>query len=210
MIRHGNRPRRRRQQRDALLAERAERAGITVSARQVMELRTLAESARGLADRLSSLVEVGAPTRQPVALPGGVARDSQRATEHLLRISGSLVLIDGYNVAKLGWPELELAAQRTRGLDVIDDVARRFGSDVTVVFDGADVIGAHSASRRLARVVYSTAGVSADDVIRAEVAATPPHRPVIVVTNDQAVRRSVAAVGANLISSDAFLALARR
>ncbi len=81
---------------------------------------------------------------------------------------------------------------------------------MTVVFDGADVIGAHSASRRLARVVYSTAGVSADDVIRAEVAATPPHRPVIVVTNDQAVRRSVAALGANLISSDAFLALARR
>ena len=48
-----------------------------------------------------------------------------------------------------------------------------------------------------------------DDVIRAEVAAVPTSRPVVVVTNDQAVRRDVSAAGANLISSDAFLALTR-
>ena len=81
-------PRRRRAQRDALLAERAERAGTTVSGRQVTELRTLAESARGLADRLTDLIDVGAAVRRPVALPGGVAGDSLRATEHLLRIVG--------------------------------------------------------------------------------------------------------------------------
>ena len=54
---------------------------------------------------------------------------------------------------------------------------------------------------------YSPTGVSADDVIRAEVAARPVGRPVVVVTNDQAVRRDVAAAGGNLISSDAFLDL---
>ena len=120
------------------------------------------------------------------------------------------MVVDGYNVAKLGWPDGALAEQRERSLDIIEDAARRFGSDVTVVFDGADVVGAHAARRRLARVVYSPAGVTADDVIRLIVGGAPPERAVVVVTNDQAVRRSVAAAGANLVSSDAFLALARR
>ena len=59
----------------------------------------------------------------------------------------------------------------------------------------------------LVRVRYSPTGISADDVIRAEVAAVPVGRPVVVVTNDQAVRRDVAAAGGNVISSDAFLDL---
>ena len=39
-------------------------------------------------------------------------------------------------------------------------------------------------------------------------AAIPPERPVVVVTNDQAVRRDVAAAGANVVASEAFVALA--
>ena len=119
------------------------------------------------------------------------------------------MLVDGYNVAKLAWPDDELAVQRQRCLDVVDDIARRFGSEIAVVFDGADVIGGHSKQRRLARVTYSPAGESADDVIRAEVETTSPARPVVVVTNDKAVRRDVAKDGANLISSESFLAIAR-
>ena len=75
------------------------------------------------------------------------------------------------------------------------------------VFDGADVTGAHTRRRRLVRVTWSPAGVSADDVIRAEVAAVPVARGVVVVTNDQAIRRDVAAAGANTVSTDAFLAV---
>ena len=194
-------------QRDALLADRAERGGIEVSGAQVVELRDLARSARGLADRLASLIEVGAARRVPLSLPGGVARDSQRATEHLLRAPGALVLVDGYNVAKLGWPDDDLAHQRQRCLDLADEVARRFGSDITVIFDGADVVGAHATRRRMSRVVYSKPGVTADDVIRSEVAATPVERAVVVVTNDQAIRRDIAAAGANWLTSDALLAL---
>ena len=42
-----------------------------------------------------------------------------------------------------------------------------------------------------------------------QVAATPPDRPVVVVTNDQAVRRDVATAGANVIASESFVAAAR-
>jgi predicted RNA-binding protein with PIN domain len=194
-------------QRDALLAERAERSGTSVSAGQLEDVRELARLARGVADRLERLVATPV-ARRPLALPGGVARESARATEFLLR-SGAVVFVDGYNVTKLAWPDEELAVQRARGLDLADDLARRLGTELVVVFDGAAVVGSHSRQRRLVRVTYSPPGVTADDVIRAEVAAVPTSRPVVVVTNDQAVRRDVSAAGANLISSDAFLALTR-
>ncbi len=142
-------------------------------------------------------------------LPGGVAGDSEAATEYLVR-SGASVLIDGYNVAKLGWPALELEMQRQVLLDAVENVARRYGSDLTVVFDGAGVVGASADQRRLVRVVYSPEGVIADDVIRSEVARLPATRHVVVVTNDKAVVTDVRAMGANTVSSDRFVALAKR
>ena len=197
-------------QRDRLLAERVERSGLEVSGVQIDELRRLAQSARSVADRLGRLVEVVPTARRALSLPGGVARDSRAATEHLLRAPGVRVLLDGYNVAKLAWPTDDLEGQRARCLDLVDDLVRRTGADVTVVFDGADVTGAHAPKKRLAVVRWSETGVSADDVIRAEVAATPAARAVVVVTNDQAIRRDVSAAGANLVHSDAFLEAARR
>jgi hypothetical protein len=52
--------------------------------------------------------------------------------------------------------------------------------------------------------------VSADDVLRAEVAAVDVDRSVVVVTNDRAIIADVAAAGANTVSSDDFLVLLRR
>ncbi|MFV0309638.1 MAG: NYN domain-containing protein [Desertimonas sp.] len=195
-------------QRDALLAERAERAGSPVAVADLGVLRDLAVRARRVADQLASVVATPAPPpRRPLALPGGVSRDSERATAVLLR-AGAVVLVDGYNVSIGTWPDRPLAEQRRRLLDLCDGVARRFGSDLVVIFDGADVVGAHHAGpRRLVRVSYSSAGVTADDVIRAEIAAVPTSRPVVVVTDDGEVRRDAAAAGANLIGSGAFVAI---
>jgi len=147
--------------------------------------------------------------RSPLPIPGGVYGNSEAAAEHLLRAPGVVVLVDGYNVAKLGWPELSLERQRDRCIDAAETIARRWGTDVHVVFDGADVVGSHTRARRLVRVVYSPEGVLADDVLRAEVMALDPSRPVVVVTNDQAVLADVKANGANTVSSDTFLAVAR-
>jgi len=130
--------------------------------------------------------------------------------EYLLRVPALIALVDGYNVTKLAWPDLSLAQQRTNLLDAVDGLARRFGSEFVVVFDGADVVGAHADRRRLARVRYSPVGVTADDIIREEVSGLDPRRPVAVVTNDREVRRDVIAAGANVITSDALIDLARR
>jgi hypothetical protein len=196
-------------QRDELLAARAELAGVSVPAMRLSELREIAEAAKTITEQLKALVDVGGVTkRQPLGVPGSLARDPRKAAEFLLRAPSVLVLVDGYNVAKLAWPEAELESQRELLLDAVDGVARRFGAEIVVVFDGAEVTGSHTRRRRLARVRYSPAGVIADDVIRAEVAGAAPTRPIVVVTNDVAVRRDVAADGANLIASETFTSVA--
>jgi predicted RNA-binding protein with PIN domain len=148
--------------------------------------------------------------RTPIALPGGVYGTSAAATEHLLRTPRAAVFVDGYNVAKLRWPRLALDEQRERCIETAEDVARRYGTNVTVVFDGADVPGAAAARRRLVRVRFSSEGVTADDAIREEVAGLSADVPVVVVTNDQAVVADVRAHGANPVTSDAWLEVASR
>lgn len=194
--------------RDEVLADRAALAA------ERSELVRLAASAAALAEQLTALASPPASGRpEPVKrkalpLPGGVMGDSEAAAEYLLR-SGASVLVDGYNAAKLAWPALDLAGQRVVLLDAVENLAKRFGSDLTVVFDGADVTGATADGRRVIRVVYSPAGVIADDVIRDEVRRLPATRAVVVVTNDQAIVRDVRAMGANTMSSEQLLALFR-
>lgn len=194
--------------RDAALADRA-----TIAAER-SELARLAATASALAEQLSALASPPASGRPPPArrkalpLPGGVMGDSDAAAEYLLR-SGASVLVDGYNVAKLAWPGLDLAGQRIVLLDAVENLVKRFGCDVTVVFDGAEVTGASADRRRVVRVVYSPDGVIADDVIRDEVRRLPASRPVVVVTNDREIVNDVRALGANTMSSDQLLALMR-
>jgi len=212
---------------DAMSSSQQSRVANNSAARA---LRQAAAATRNLADALANagtalLDEESAPEhaptrhktssrhraerRTPIAIPGGVYGDSVAATLHLLRTSGVCVVVDGYNVAKLAWPQAELIEQRQRCIDLLEDVVRRFGTDVRVVFDGAEVVGA-SAGRRLIRVQYSPPGVTADDVIRADVAALSARTPVVVVTNDQAIVNDVRSQGANIVTSDGLLAAARR
>ena len=182
------------------------------------EVASVADSVRRLADRLDAAVAHAAsvpagaespastPRRRPLPLPGGVIASSAAAAEFLLRADAA-VLVDGYNVAKLGWPDQPLEQQRRRLLDGLENAARRFGADVTVVFDGASVVGAHAARRRMVRVAYSPEGVTADDVIRDEVRRLPAARTVVVVTNDAEIVADVRAQGANVVPSNALLAV---
>jgi predicted RNA-binding protein with PIN domain len=148
--------------------------------------------------------------RQPVRLPGGVLAGSVEAAEFHLRIKGAHVLVDGYNVAKLGWPTLDLEHQREQSIMAAENLAKRWNMAMTIVFDGASVEGAHSSTRRRVRITYSPAGMSADDLLRAEVAGADVAKPVVVVTNDRAIITDVTALGANTVSSDDFLVLLRR
>lgn len=173
------------------------------------------ERVRALLTEALALTRGPSPTarrrqRSPIALPGGVYGNTEAAGEHLLRTADAVVLVDGYNVAKLGWPALPLDRQREVCIEAAENLARRWGCLIHIVFDGSSVVGAAARARRLVRVSFSPEGVTADDVLRAEVAALDLNRPVVVVTNDKAIIADVRAAGANVVASDTFLMLARR
>lgn len=204
--------------RDELLAERADVDAAAAAVRDASgSIARLAGSLQQVASAIAPVPvpSAGEPTgatrraaRAPIPIPAGMTADSIEATRHLLRFPGVVAIVDGYNVAKLGWPDLALADQRERCLDAVDDLVRRLLTRLVVVFDGADVVV--PVRRRLARVVFSPAGTIADDVVRDEVGALPVSVPVVVVTDDRELAASVRSKGATVVRSAALLALARR
>ncbi len=186
------------------------RAGVTRSASSIHAAMERAEALLAQPDGEAAdgpdRHPAGASRRRPLRLPGGVLASSAEAAAFLVR-SRALVLIDGYNVSMLGWPNLPIDEQRPALLNAVENMAHRFGTDATIVFDGDDVVGAHSLRRRSTRVLFSPSGVIADDVIRAEVERTPASRHVVVVTNDAEIARDVRAAGANVLPSNALLAV---
>jgi predicted RNA-binding protein with PIN domain len=149
--------------------------------------------------------------REPLPVPGGRGADDPETLAAWMAAGGVLVLVDGYNVTKhpLGFPGRSLEDQRTLLLDLCRRLARRFGAAVTVVFDGGTIEPIPS---RLplgpVEVVFTDAGRTADDEIVARTNATPPERPVVVVTSDNELRGRVGALGASVTRSPALLGLA--
>jgi predicted RNA-binding protein with PIN domain len=149
--------------------------------------------------------------RRPLAVPGGRGADDPETLAAWMGADGVLVLVDGYNVTKhpQGFPERGLEDQRTLLLDLCRRLARRFGAEVTVVFDGGTV-GPIPTRLPLGpvEVVFTDPGRIADDEIVVRVNAAPPERPVVVVTSDNELRSRVGALGATVVRSPALLGLA--
>lgn len=153
------------------------------------------------------------PAPQPVELPPGVWDDSAEAAEHLMRVGGVLVLVDGYNVTKLARPELALPEQRRWLADAAAELAARTGARLELVFDGAgDATSAPADRARRAgvQVRYSPDGVEADDVVIDLVAELAPERPVVVASDDRRVQEGGRRMGANVITASQLLAVLRR
>ncbi|MDQ2825680.1 MAG: NYN domain-containing protein, partial [Actinomycetota bacterium] len=152
------------------------------------------------------------PRRIPVPLPPGVLDDSVEAADHLVRVPGMTLLVDGYNASLSVWPELSIAEQRRRLVDALAELAARTGVDASVVFDGADTAwpGASPTTSRHVKVSFSPADVEADDVILDRVAGLDPSRRVLVASSDRRVRDGAVTMGANVISSAQLLRALRR
>jgi predicted RNA-binding protein with PIN domain len=149
--------------------------------------------------------------RRPLPVPGGRGADDPETLAAWMGTDGVLVLVDGYNVTKhpQGFADRDLEDQRTLLLDLCRRLARRFGAEVTVVFDGGTV-GPIPTRLPLGpvEVVFTDAGRSADDEIVVRTNAAPPDRPVVVVTSDNELRTRVTALGATVTRSPGLLGLA--
>jgi predicted RNA-binding protein with PIN domain len=204
---------------ERLRADRA--AGEVAAARQAarearradeVRLELLLDTLGGAVTGLRRELALGGGGPRPGDLVGGAQKmrhgggvDTVAALDALLALPSLHLVVDGYNVTKTGYPELTLADQRTRLVGQLAALAARTGVEVTVVFDGAGVVAAPTSGSRGVRVLFSDAGVLADDVIRALVAAEPQGRPVVVVTSDKAVVQSVCACGAHSVPSALLL-----
>jgi predicted RNA-binding protein with PIN domain len=187
-------------------------------------LDTLLEAGQGLRRELALPPPAPDAARPadavPARRPGGSgtgevagrarAGDDPALLEQLLALPRVHLVVDGYNVTKLGYGTLPLQAQRERLLRGAAALAARSGAEVTVVFDGADVARAPGAAVRGVRVLFSLPGQSADDLVRRLVAAEPPGRPVVVVSSDREVADGVRAGGARPVASAALLRLLER
>jgi len=202
---------------------RATRAGeaatdareIASSARRADEARLelLVETLAGAVDGLRLELSLGPGGPRPADLVAGASEREERgrsvpdivALDRLLMLPGLHLIVDGYNVSKTGYGELTLFEQRSRLIGHLGVLAARSGAEVTCVFDGAAVRGAPDRRPRGVRVLFSRAGVIADDVIRELVAAEPSGRPLAVVTCDRAVADGVRRDGAYVVPSQVLL-----
>lgn len=152
--------------------------------------------------------------RRPVPVPGGLTDDSEQTAAHLLARPGAVLLVDGYNLSMSAWPDLDIADQRARLERVLTDLAARYsGLVIELVFDGAEVLPLSRPGQRRApgvSVRFTPPDVEADDELL-ELCENYPHdRPVIVASNDRRVRDGARRRGANVLSADQLLAVARR
>ena len=140
--------------------------------------------------------------RRPTPLPGGIRDDSAAAARYLLGVAGMTLLVDGYNVSMLVWPDIELPEQRDRLIARFEVLASRTGVDPVLVFDGASGHGPTAGRpRQQVRVRFSAPDVEADDEILELVEQLSVDQPVTVVSNDRRVIDGARQRGANVVTT---------
>jgi predicted RNA-binding protein with PIN domain len=155
----------------------------------------------------------GRTRRVPLPLPPAVLDDSVEAAGYLVRLPEVVLLVDGYNVSLQTWPGVELPEQRHRLVSAVAELVMRTGVSAMVAWDGSDqeaFPAPTGVARSAVRVVFSTPGEDADEVIIDQVDRLPPDRPVVVATDDRRVQTEVRRRGANVISTAQLLGVLKR
>lgn len=144
----------------------------------------------------------GREGRQPAR---AMDSDDPARLDQLLALPRAHLIVDGYNVTKRGYGELELEQQRNRLVTGLSGLAAQTGAEVTVAFDGAERLPGVPSGPRGVRVLFSRKGQTADELIRRLVRAEPDGRPVVVVSSDREVADGVRRAGAYPLPADALL-----
>jgi len=155
---------------------------VTERTRLQQQVQTEAERLEQADERLRGLLEADHDVL--AMLEPALA---QPAAEHLVRVPGMILLVDGYNVSLQAWPDVPIPEQRRRLVDALSAVAARTGVDAQVIFDGAEQPEPRSSGlppRSAVRVRFSPPDVDADEVLIELTEELPPARPVTVATSE--------------------------
>lgn len=140
--------------------------------------------------------------RQPAR---AMAPDDPARLDQLLALPRVHLIVDGYNVTKLGYGDLDLEQQRNRLAGALAGLAAQTGAETTLVFDGSDRMPGLPVGSRGVRVLFSRKGHTADELIRRLVRAEPNGRPVVVISSDREVADGVRRAGAYPLPANALL-----
>jgi predicted RNA-binding protein with PIN domain len=195
----------------------AKEARTVGDARLWLLLETIGQAAQGLRRELAldpaRVLPADAAADQEQALrPGGGRAPTRGLTagdparlDQLLALPKVHLIVDGYNVTKKGYGEVDLEQQRRRLVTELGGLAAQTGAEVTVAFDGAERMHGLPPAPRGVRVLFSRPGRSADELIRTLVRAEPDGRPVVVISSDREVADGVGRAGAYPVPADALL-----
>lgn len=124
------------------------------------------------------------------------------------------ILVDGYSLLH-NWPELargkprHSAAAREELISVLTRYHDASGTPITIFFDGSGAPAGvpKNESNRAIEVLFSKAGQTADDMIERAAHRFQPYGEVLAVTDDNAERDTVIALGGLASSCLNFIAL---
>jgi len=123
------------------------------------------------------------------------------------------ILVDGYSLLH-GWPELargqarHSSAARDELIHLLTRYQDAIGTPVTIFFDGAGAppnVPKHDSNHHV-EVLFSKAGQTADDMIERAAHRFEPYGEVLAVTDDNAERDTVIALGGSASSCMNFIA----
>jgi predicted RNA-binding protein with PIN domain len=124
------------------------------------------------------------------------------------------ILVDGYSLLH-DWPELakgkprHSAAARAELVHMLTQYQDSTGTPITIFFDGSGAPPGvpKNESTQAVEVLFSKAGQTADDLIERAAHRFQPYGEVLVVTDDNAERDTVIALGGSAASCANFIAL---
>lgn len=115
------------------------------------------------------------------------------------------IIIDGYNLLHRQGGGKDIAALRSALLRLLEQSAGAMAPRITLVFDGTMRSAMPETGKTFVETAFSPAGMSADALIEAMVAAAPRPAGILVVTSDRLILEAAAAAGANVMSCSIFL-----
>lgn len=121
------------------------------------------------------------------------------------------LIIDGYNllhqVDELATlTRTDLMAARNRLVRLLENTAHRMAPQTTIVFDGRDAGIDPALTSPHLEVFFSPGNLSADTVIERLVSKYAEPERILVITSDHAEHATVSSAGAQVMSSQEFLA----
>ena len=125
------------------------------------------------------------------------------------------LIIDGYNLLHQidDLAELirtDIPAARHRLVRQVEHTAHRMAPQTTIVFDGRDAGSDASLTAKHLEVCFSPGNLSADAVIERLVTKFSAPEKILVVTSDHAEHATVSSAGAQVMSSQEFIARCER